>query len=274
MKKLLLLLLIPIQMFSQNNTTYLENNPLTMDKNLYYSMGSHPSVIGVEKFGSNQSVANNTEEVIWNASSSFNWITNPKIVKVMSDDADDDNDGGTGARKICVFGLDSLYNLYNEHVAMDGTDTVQTTMKFASIYRVFVDTAGSQNTNDGTIELWDFTEDTLMAQIEEAQGQTEMSVYQIPDGYTGYLMNFEASLTRQTGAGNVACDIKFYQTNGNNVKRIVRTEGFLSQGAGRADHDFSIYPFFEERTRLEMTATPSGNSAAVTSGFSILLVKN
>ena len=90
--------------------------------------------------------------------------------------------GATDAGLIIqVNGLDSNYNLLSETVTLNGSGTATTANSFLRINNMFV----TNGTNAGNITGKIAT--VLYAQINAGVGQTQMSLYTVPKGYTFYL---------------------------------------------------------------------------------------
>lgn len=58
---------------------------------------------------------------------------------------------GTGARTVCIFGLDANYDIQNETIALNGQTQVESVLSYLRVFGVQVQTAGSGYTNAGDI---------------------------------------------------------------------------------------------------------------------------
>ena len=67
-----------------------------------------------DKFGSNPSVGTTFED-IWDAGGIWVPPTAPRIHQIVSTSTDDD-EGGIGAEKLKIFGLDGSFNLQEEDI--------------------------------------------------------------------------------------------------------------------------------------------------------------
>jgi hypothetical protein len=90
------------------------------------------------------------------------------------------------AISILISGLDINFNPISETLALNGTTSVTSVNSYYRINNVVV----TNGTNVGAISLKNST--TLYAQINAGVGQTEMSVYTVPAGYTFYLLRVQA----------------------------------------------------------------------------------
>jgi hypothetical protein len=184
----------------------------------------------------------------------------------------------TGASVVHVYGLDENYNEKQEFLIMNGTTNVPTTSAYWRIFRMHIDGSASRITNNvGNITATAVTDGTVTAQITAALGQTLMAIYTIPDGKTGLMTSFSASIFK--GAVGALADITLRQTKfaGPDGAGGV-TEHYLSlatDGASYVQHQFSPYKVFQERTDVWMRCeTSSANDISITGAFDIILVNN
>jgi hypothetical protein len=82
---------------------------------------------------------------------------------------------------IAVLGLDINFNMISEYVTLTGTTPVTTVNSYFRINQLLV----TNGLNAGTITCKNST--NLYAQINAGIGQTQMSIYTVPRGYTLYL---------------------------------------------------------------------------------------
>jgi hypothetical protein len=80
-----------------------------------------------------------------------------------------------------VQGLDANYNLLYENVVLNGTTGVTTVNSYFRINGLYI----TNGVNAGTITCKNST--NLYAQINAGIGQSQMSIYTVPNGYTFYL---------------------------------------------------------------------------------------
>jgi hypothetical protein len=94
-----------------------------------------------------------------------------------------------------IQGLGASFEPITESVALNGTTPVVTTQSFLRINKV-ITTAGNAVGNVT------FTRGaTVIAQVNAGLGQTQMSVYTVPAGYTLYLTYFQADGNTTTTSG-------------------------------------------------------------------------
>ena len=160
------------------------------DPYLEISKGNVPGHIRIHKFGHNEALSTNFETV-WSGSNIYVYPAAATLMNLTSTDVDDLM-GDTGAWNVTIYGLDAGYNLINETIALNGQTRVPTTLQYLRVYRMIVRNVGATGWNEGIIYLG--TGATVAgvptnqyAIVDANYGQTMMSQYTIPDGYTGYL---------------------------------------------------------------------------------------
>jgi len=89
-------------------------------------------------------------------------------------------------RSIVINGLDANYKIITETLALNGTTPVTTVNSYFRINSVSM----FNSTNTGVITL--ANGGTTYAQINAGIGQTQMSIYSVPAGYTFYLTYIQA----------------------------------------------------------------------------------
>lgn len=147
----------------------------------------------INKFGFNDLVPTSFE-VLALGSANFTYPTSAGVVTVVSDDTDDTSDG-TGARTIKLEGLDGDYNPITETLTMNGTTNVVGSETFLRLFRMSVETAGSNGGLEGTITAT--IGGNEMARMEsEYDNQTLQANYTIPRNKRGYLTRIQITSTK------------------------------------------------------------------------------
>lgn len=149
------------------------------------------------KFG--RSNVGSSEEVIWDGSGDYNFLSSAETLVVVSDDTDDNfYTSGLGARVVIVYGLDNDFNMIQEVVLLNGTTPVITSQSFRRTFRALVVSSGIDSpvsdANQGTISFTSSTSSSLQAQILPSNGQTLMAVYTVPACYDAYVTGVGASV--------------------------------------------------------------------------------
>jgi len=150
----------------------------------------------IHKFGHNEGLSTDLE-TIWSGSNIYTYPPAATIMNLTSTDADD-NMGGTGAWGVTVYGLDGNYDMINETMQLNGLNPIPTTLKYLRVYRMFIRQSGTTGFNEGIIYLGTGASaagvpTNKYAIIDQNYGQTMMTQFTIPNGYTGYLKRFTIS---------------------------------------------------------------------------------
>jgi len=245
----------------------------SLDYRMKVAVGMIPGASYIEKFGRNKTVASGTQEPIWDGSGAYSYPTTARVHNIVSTEVEDGAVGKTGALTIDIQGLDANYLLISETVTLNGTTPVATQNSYTRIFRMRVLTSGSQGTNEGIISATAVTDATVTAQILASTGQTNMALYTIPSGYTGYLLGWYASLLRATGVTAVGADVDFIERSFGGAWRSKQPTGIQNTGQGHWHYDFEFPLALSEKSDMQVIGTPTA-AADISAGFTILLLKN
>ena len=135
---------------------------------------------GIEIFGYSPNIANTATGPMWEGQTQSGGLYVPPstaapLVLVSSSASD------TTALSVRIEGCGANFVALNETIALNGTTNVTTTNSFLRINAMYV----TNGTNVGTITAK--ISSTTYAQINAGIGQTQMSIYTVPAGYTFYL---------------------------------------------------------------------------------------
>lgn len=152
--------------------------PLQVSRNQVY--GHKPVYI----FGYSASVGSTANGPLWEGLSpsggNYPFPSSALQMTVVSSSASDN------AISILISGLDINFNPISETLALNGTTNVTSVNSYYRINNVSV----TNGTNVGNITLKNSS--VLYAEIIANVGQTEMSVYTVPAGFTFYLLRVQA----------------------------------------------------------------------------------
>jgi len=229
--------------------------------------GKVPGYSMINKFGYNPSIGSGAFETIWETGGDYPWQSTAVTVDVVSDDTNDDV-AGTGARTLRIQGLDGSYNLAEETVDMDGTTTVTTTQTFLRVFRMSVETAGSSGNNEGTITVTYTGGSDVAATITAGNGQTLMTLYTIPAGYTGYLLSMNISSGKDQ-----EMDFKFIQRDNGVANAAFQTKQFLNVRGGQTTVIFNAINVIPQKSDIYVSGKASSTSSSSAS-FDLLLVQD
>ena len=116
------------------------------EQNINIARGLIRGASVVHKFGRNPSIGG-APETVWMYGGTYTYLSSASTVYVSGADAQD-SAAGTGARTVTVQGLDATYNEIEETLTVDGAVS---TKSFLRVYRAFVASAGSLQTNKGNV---------------------------------------------------------------------------------------------------------------------------
>lgn len=242
--------------------------------NIPISAGLVEGYSNIHKFGRNPNVGG-APETIWQNGGVYSYLSAVSTVYVSAVDDTNDNPTGTGARTVTVQGLDTNYNVVEETLSVNNTEG---SVEFLRVFRAFVATAGSILTNDDIIKISTGAggTGTLLATIgiigtgtTFGLGQTQLALYTIPAGKTGYLTNW------QVGGGtyndSITATLLARELDGADVP--FRTRDIMDVPGGFHTRNYNIPYRFPQKTDIEVRAIASTGSV-VSSSFDIILVDN
>jgi hypothetical protein len=212
----------------------------------------------VSKFGMNDDVGASFETV-WDGNAPYVWPTTATVASITGGAQDDA--GGSGALTINVSGLDQNYNEYNEDVTMTGAAPALTTGKFIRIFRMKVLTAGSDGTNNAAITAQINSQNAAI--ITTGYGQTLMSLWTVPAGYTGWLINWYANTSVISKANETRIRTRPFG-GAWNTKRTIHINGTGIQ----QPWEFPLV--LTEKTDVEIQSKATAGGGDCAAGFDIV----
>ena len=235
------------------------------------SRGNVPGASCILKFGMNEDIdTGSIPEEVWSYGGAYTFPTAAAIVRVTSTSAADTS-AGTGARTITVEGLDSNYAEVSVDVTMNGLSNVDTTQTFIRVHRAFVKTAGTSEYNVGGIRIvHQGTGTPVVAEIPATYGQTEMAIYTIPAGKSGYLTSFSGSITKKNAG---IATIELWQRDAvSPVRKLQSSMSVSVDGTTTYSKDFSFKKFTEKTDIYVRCSYVSANDMSVFSNFGLILI--
>lgn len=228
----------------------------------------------IHKFGRNPNVGN-VPETIWMHGGIYQYLGVGSDSTVYAYSASsDDGAGNDGAQTITVQGLDNNFNLIEETITVNGAAS---TASFLRVYRAFVATAGVLTTNDGNILISTAAAGagTVLADIgvigggqTTGLGQTQLALYTIPAGKTGYLTTWNVGVAPMNNA--VTVTLLARELDGG---APFRTRDIMDIVGGYTTQNYSIPLRFPAKTDIEVRGTGDTGSV-ISSSFDIILVDN
>ena len=199
---------------------------------------------------------------VWEDVAPYVYPTAAFNMTVVSTSTADDS----GVAKVLISGLDADYNQITELVGLLGTTPVTTTSAFLRINNVRLVIAGvGHETNVGTITV--SHSGVTYAKILPATGQTQMSQYTVPAGYSFYLTRVN-SYAQQNGGSNNYNTYSVVASNSISYT-VLQSPYFQSYEAIR------VGPFkYAERTSVQWRSRTQTNTSAVGMVIEGYLIKN
>jgi len=135
---------------------------------------------GLEIFGYSANIAASATGPMWEGQTQsgglYTYPSSAAPLVLVSDSASDNT-----TRSVVIDGLDANFAQQYETITLNGTSNVTTTKSFLRINQMSM----LNSTNTGTITAK--ISSTTYAQINPGIGQTQMSIYTVPAGFTFYL---------------------------------------------------------------------------------------
>lgn len=229
------------------------------DDYLSISRGHIKGVTHIHKFGAVPAMSVNTTGSIWDVSDTLYPWSAFNTAGVLTIPPVNVADNGN---IITVFGLDENYNTISENFTTSSTLTVTGTKLFKRVYRAF----DNVTTNAGNINIQ--KNGTTVARITAGKGQTLMSVYTVPAGYTGYLLK-----------GTMSCQLSGDATGDMFVRYFGQTSfrvghSFEVSGAGGPyTYEFGVPIQIPAKSDIDVRANVRTNNARVTAAFDLILIE-
>jgi hypothetical protein len=149
--------------------------------------GLRGGISDIDAFGHTEAAPNGTYGPVVHGGT-LNWLATASAVRVKSGGNANDTVAGTRARKVMVYGLDETWTLAQEEIDLAGTSASSaTTITFMRVYKVVVTEVGTvSSTNEADIEI-ETTGGTSLCLVDAGDSHSQMAVYTVPAGCTGYL---------------------------------------------------------------------------------------
>lgn len=183
-----------------------------------------------------------------------------------------------------IQGLDTNLALVTQTATLDATDARTRVALSTSLLRVLRVKNTSSTDLTGTVVIYPNTALTagvptdktkIRAAVLNGNNQTEMAVYTIPAGYTGYVRSWYASTSGANKSSNYIIKLKARPDGG--VFQLKHRSSLSDTGTSYVQHTYVEPEVFAEKTDLEMTVEMTaggGTGGAVSAGFDIVLVEN
>lgn len=269
----------PDQIISKLNDAQIMR--IANDPYLDISRSLYADKYAFHRFGFNGTVPNGSFADVWAygpTDATYNWPTTDETFRVAAGgNAADDSDGGAGARTIQIVYLDANGNEQQDQLTLAGASASDTTTSTGRrVIRAWVDTCGTiESNNTGEIIIENSSTNQVVAVISAGVGQTQISQYTVPLGYTAYLTRVQVNVSVGT---NKDADVRMWQRQGAyttsapfGTKRIIR-QWLAIQGDNVIKYESN--PSFPALTDLWFEAQGNGATTAIDVDYDLICVKD
>ena len=226
------------------------------------SLGLVSGYSTIDKFGKNPDVDTSVEDV-WNDGGVRTELSSASTMIVTSSGSD--TSGGSGANTVIIYGLDGNYDEITETVTLNAASPQTTTNSFIWINRMLVGESGSSDVNENDIAVTATTGGSSQAYILANEGQTQLAMYMIPNGYTGYLTKgFLSTDANQLITGELL--VKPFDGSWNLKREVLISSGLH-------EIDLSGSGSIPEKSIIKWQVQGSQVNNYVTAGFKLILVE-
>jgi hypothetical protein len=217
--------------------------------------GQFQDISHVHQIGAVPAMSQNTNGTVWDVNDTLypwsSWVT----AGTLSIPAVNASDNG---KEVTINGLDENYNLQNETVTVSSSEATSTTNSFIRVYNVYTNGTAVANINVQKSAV-------TVARILAGSTQSEMAIYTIPAGYTGYLIKGTASV--QDGADATG---NMYVREFGDIFRVGHSFEVSGKG-GQYTYDFGVAIKVPEKSDIDVRATVRSNNARFTAAFDLIL---
>jgi hypothetical protein len=243
----------------------------TVGGDIYNSINLPAGFGQIHKFGAVPSMSQDTNGTIWDENDTiYPWATidanGVLTVSVVEPNNESNTSTAQDGDTVEIQGLDGNYNLQIETVTISGSSAT-TINNFKRVFRARFIAATGFDPNTKRILIKSGV--TTVAKILEDLGQTLMSVYTIPAGFTGYLMRLDV-----TAQGTATGSFKLFARPGGvgsfQLKHVAEVNGV----GGPYQLEYPIPQSFPEKTDIDARMHTFSNNGRYTCTFDILLVDN
>ena len=209
----------------------------------------------------------------------YPWPITAETLRVRAGGDAADAAAGNGAQKVLILGVDANFDLISEEVTLAGvSQSAPTTLSFMRVYRAYVTDVGTYGeANTGVIDIENTTTLANLARIESGIGQTQMTMYTVPAGFTAFLDRINVGVT-----GSKDASFRFFQRQAADdstaapytSKRLVWR---IDEIGGPAGVEIDSHIQFPEKTDLWLTGIEGpggGGGPNVEASYSLVLVGN
>lgn len=240
------------------------------------NIAGHSSIL---KFGRNEAVANSPVPIC-TANAAYPFYPTAAVAVRIFSSVNSANERGLD--DIEVFGLDNTGALQSEHINLDGADSTNFVALANTYWRIFRMINRGTTNNEGVITVEatsngsGLTAGDDAAQIAVGSNQTNMAIYTIPVGKTGYMVHWYASTDKQAGAtASIDMELLVRPNSSVSVGEVFQQknhQGLMIAGSSHFSHPFPIPFIITALSDMQITGETNTSTADVHAGFDIILV--
>lgn len=236
--------------------------PTSDDISLLVSRGLVLKTSSIHIFGAVPSMSTSTTGTIWDKNDTvYPWSTwaTAGVINIDAASASDVN------KQVTVYGLDDNFLPINETITLASQTNNVSTKSFRRIYSAHLVDGGTSNIGDITIQRGS----TDVAIIRTGKSQTQMTVYTVPAGKTGYL--YKGTCTAQAGAD--ATGDMYVRYYGQDTFRVGHSFEVSGTG-GQYTYEFSFPMVIPEKSDIDVRVITRSNNGRYTAAYDLLLIDN
>lgn len=226
------------------------------------------------KWGYNSDIDSAASETVWSVGGDFTRLSSAETLDIVSTSANDD-DGGTGANSVVIYGIDANFEELVEVITLDGLTTVTTTGSFLGVNRMAIYLAGSNGANVGTITATASTAATVQAEIPAEEGSTQHAFFFVQANHTALMDWLFLNAVKTGGGGNPLVTYRCFVTS---LVSNAKYEVFRMLCDTQRESFVELTPsqpfVVGEKSLIEFRAETDTNNTAVTARFSFIEVQN
>lgn len=225
-------------------------------------------------FGRNPTVGTTYEDIV-PFGGDITWLTAGTIIEVLSSNAADTS-AGTGARSVEIHGLGIGGEDQEEIIDMNGTDAVQSVLKYTRVNRIHLQEVGTYGgAHEGDITLRVTGAGATLALMTGDEGAVNVSAqygagegfgghYSVPLGKVLYVSGITISVT---AGANKTVDIHLYEREGIHIASAPfeprRSLRFVTDVEGKLEIRYKSYIKIKQLTDIWFRAKVNSGTAAV-----------
>jgi len=239
---------------------------------LEVAKGSVLNHVGVNVFGYNALVADAATEEVWDGSATYVYPGTALMTKISQTVDQVAMRGGD----VEIIGLDADWNLVTQTATLDASLTTTAVVLTTALIRVFSARIMEAVVIDSTVRVHNTAENQDYAVIGIGNNRTQMALYTIPNGKTGYLIGYYGGAVQTTALGKPeSTEFRLWTADRDvSAEFEIVSRLFLPVSSPHVSLDYRPYVQLTQKTDIKITASPVSATAAPFAGFDLVLVDN